>query len=108
MSLDITKSDLAEKIKTKEIIFLDFYASWCGPCVNFKPIYEKVAAETTEALFYTVNVDIQRDIAIEYRISSIPTIICIKDGSVCWSHTGSMNEDTFKENIKKCFKSSSI
>jgi thioredoxin 1 len=99
MSLDITKSELEKKIKTEKTIFLDFYATWCGPCVSFKPIYEKVAAETSEASFHTVNVDSQRDIAIDYRVSSIPTIICIKEGSVCWINTGSMNEDAFKEKV---------
>ena len=101
MSFDITKNDLEEKIKSEKMIFLDFYATWCGPCVSFKPIYEKVAMETKDASFYTVNVDEQRDIAIGYRISSIPTIVCIKNGSVCWSTTGSMSEETFKEKVNK-------
>jgi thioredoxin 1 len=99
MSLEITKNELQKKIKIEEIIFLDFYATWCGPCVSFKPIYEKVATETKEAAFYTVNVDSQRDIAIDYRISSIPTIVCIKKGSVCWANTGAMSEDIFKKNV---------
>ncbi len=98
----LDKSDLNERIKSNEIVFLDFYASWCGPCIAFGPVYEKIASEFSDkALFLKVNIDEQRETAIEYRISSIPTILCLKKGIVFWSHTGSFSENDFRDKVNK-------
>lgn len=67
---------------------VDFYADWCGPCKLLAPIYESVAEELKDITFLKVNVDNLLDIASEYRISSIPTILVFKDGKMVAHHVG--------------------
>lgn len=101
MAINISdKKELNEKIKDNEFVFLDFFASWCGPCISFSPIYEKISSEFSDkAVFLKINIDEQRDLAIEYRISSIPTILCLKKGIVFWTHTGGIPENNFREKV---------
>ena len=97
---ELTKQLLEKQLTTKNIIFIDFYASWCGPCKLIKPIFSKIAEEFNHSAFFaTANVDEQKNLAIEYKISSIPTIICIKNGIACWSHTGTINESNLREKV---------
>ncbi len=103
MALEFSKEEFKSKI-SKGIVFLDFYATWCAPCNSFFPVFEKISQEFSQkASFLKINVDEQRDIAIEYRISSIPTVLCLKDGIVSWTHTGTMQEATFREKVKEFF-----
>ena len=59
---------------------VDFSALWCGPCKMMGPVLEEVSDEMTDVKFYNVDVDEERELAMEYGISSIPAIVVIKDG----------------------------
>lgn len=101
MSLELQKDSLEKALNEHEVIFLDFYATWCGPCVQFSPIFHRVASlYQDKAFFGTINVDNLRDIAINYRISSIPTLLCIKNKAVAWRHSGTLTEQAFKEKVE--------
>ena len=83
-------------------VFVDFYAVWCGPCTILKPIFHKVAElYSGKAQFFQANVDDVRDIAIEKRISSIPTILCLHNGKVIWSHTGTLTEAELSKAVEQ-------
>jgi thioredoxin len=100
MVRDFSKSILAEEIKKSGLIVLDFYAGWCGPCRSFSAIFEECALTMNkEAVFGKVNIDEQRDLAIEYKISSIPTVLIVKDGQLVWSHVGAVSLDVLKNKI---------
>ena len=71
------KKEVLEESKT---VLVDFYADWCGPCKMLSPIIEEVAKENEDAKFVKINVDEAQELAIEYDIMSIPTIVVIKDG----------------------------
>ncbi len=66
-----------EVLDNKDTVLVDFWASWCGPCRMLGPIMEEVSKD---AKVYKVNVDENEDLAMEYRISSIPCVIAFKDG----------------------------
>jgi thioredoxin len=100
MIQELTKQTLAT-LDQHDIVFLDFYAIWCGPCMMIKPTIQKLAEEFKDkATFFFVNVDEMRDLAISYRVSSIPTIVCLKNGKQIWSHTGTINETELKKIIQ--------
>ena len=71
------KKEVLEESRT---VLVDFYADWCGPCKMLSPIIEEVAKENEDAKFVKINVDEAQELAIEYDIMSIPTIVVIKDG----------------------------
>lgn len=81
-------------------IVIDFWAPWCGPCRNMKPIFEELANELNEEyLFVSVNVDEGQQIAKEYGISSIPTFKIVKNGTVIETFVGSISKERLKEKI---------
>ena len=73
---------------------VDFYATWCGPCKMFAPIFEEVSNDK-EINFVKIDVDNYSDIAREYGVMSIPTIILFKDGKEVKRHTGFMSKEEF-------------
>ena len=92
---------LLDKAKLENsLIVIDFFAEWCGPCRAFAPHYQDIATQLKDlACFGKVNIDEQRNLAVEYRITSIPTIIIIKNGSPVWAHLGSIDSETLKNQI---------
>ncbi|EGV66374.1 thioredoxin trx1 [Yamadazyma tenuis] len=76
------KEEFDEALKHSGLVVVDFFATWCGPCKMIAPMLDKFSAEYTSAKFIKVDVDDFGQIAQEYEISSMPTILFIKDGKV--------------------------
>jgi len=70
------------------LVLVDFYADWCGPCKMLTPVLEELAAEVTDAKIAKVNVDNAREIALKFKVSSIPNITLLKDGEVVQQEVG--------------------
>ena len=101
MVKEFSKQILQDEIAKGSIIVLDFYAIWCGPCNTFAPTFNQIAIDMGNvAVFGKVNIDEQRDIAILYRISSIPTILIIKNNEIMWQHIGTVDAILLKNKIK--------
>ncbi len=86
------EKDFASLIEKKAVV--DFYAEWCGPCKMFAPIFEEVAGEK-EFNFVKVDTDSYVDLAREYGVMSIPTIILFENGNEVKRHTGFMSREEF-------------
>ena len=79
--LKVTSNNFEEEVlKSEKTVLIDFYANWCGPCKMLSPIIEAVANENEEIKVVKINVDNEQDLAIEYQVMSIPTIVVIKNG----------------------------
>jgi thioredoxin len=96
--IDFNK-DVVEPSK-KELIIIDFYADWCGPCKMLGPILEKLANEYKVKLI-KLNVDVESELASEFGIMSIPTVVFFKDGEPKDFFTGAYPEPQIKEFIEK-------
>ena len=77
-----------EVLQAKGTVVVDFYADWCGPCQMQAPIIEELAAEKTDVKFCKLNTDEAVAVAIENGISSIPTIMIVKDGQIVYKEAG--------------------
>lgn len=97
MSLIHYEKEFNELIKDYAVV--DFYATWCGPCKMFGPIFEEVSNENNFN-FIKIDVDKHPDIAREYGVMSIPTIVLIKNGKEEKRHTGFMSKEEFENFIK--------
>jgi thioredoxin 1 len=96
--MEISSPELREKIKNGEKVIVDFHATWCGPCKMMKPTFEKLTNEnTTEVGMFTMDVDTNRDLAVELGIRSVPTIKVFNGGGVIETKVGVLNEGQIKE-----------
>ena len=81
--LQITKDNFEELVKNSEKpVLLDFCATWCGPCRMVAPVVEEIAAERTDYVVGKINVDEEMELAMEFGIISIPTLIVLNKGEI--------------------------
>lgn len=90
-----------EVLEHNGIVFVDFYADWCGPCKMTEPIIHGISEEMKNVKFVKVNVDENPDLASEYSVFSIPTFIVFKNGKTASQFVGAMVREAFLEEIKK-------
>ena len=95
--IHLENENFEELIKNKKVV-VDFYATWCGPCKMFGPVFEKVSNESS-ITFIKIDVDAHEDIARKYGIMSIPTVVLLNNGEVEKKHMGFMTEDEVKKFI---------
>lgn len=98
--MEITTQELQEKINNGEKIIVEMWAPWCGPCRMMKPVFEKIAQNNdTNVSMYTLNIDENREIAIQYGVRSIPTIKVFDGGEVKDTKVGVLAEQNIKDLI---------
>ncbi len=98
--MEITNSELKEKLNNGEKVVVEFWAPWCGPCKMLKPVFERVAtSNTTNIQMYTMNIEEgnNKEIAIEYGVRSIPAIKTFDGSELRETSVGVVSEDRIKE-----------
>jgi thioredoxin 1 len=99
--MEITSVELKEKINSGKKVIVEFWAEWCGPCKMMKPIFERVASEnTTDVEMHTMNVDLNKEVAMSLGIRSIPTIKVFDNGEMIDTKVGVMNEAQINGMVK--------
>lgn len=92
--MKLTTEKYNETVKnTKGLLVVDFWASWCGPCKMLAPIIDELEAEMPDVVFAKVNVDEEVQPALENNITSIPTLLFIKDGEIVNKSVGLVSKD---------------
>ena len=82
-AIDINKNNFHEEVMNSDKpVLLDFWAPWCGPCRRVVPIVEEIAKERPDIKVGKVNVDLESELAGEFGVMSIPTLVVIKDGQI--------------------------
>ncbi|MBR2784618.1 MAG: thioredoxin [Clostridia bacterium] len=98
----LSEQNFDEEVKKSDKkVLVDFYADWCGPCKMMAPAIEKIAEEVSEyAKVGKVNVDDSPEIAEEFGIMSIPTLLIFENGEVIHKHVGVTDKDTLMSELK--------
>lgn len=91
-TVNLTEDTFADTISGNGIVLIDFWAAWCGPCRMFAPVYESVSDANPDIVFGKVDTEAEPGLAGAFSISSIPTLMVVRDGVVLFSQAGALPE----------------
>ena len=89
-----------EVLNSDKPVVVDFWATWCGPCMMLSPVMEELDGEMTDVKFCKVNVDDERELALEYGVSSIPTVMVFQNGEVKQTSVGYRPKEEIEQLLK--------
>jgi len=98
--VDLTQDNLESTIRENDIVLIDFWADWCGPCKSFAPVYEKVAENHPDIVFGKVDIQNEEQIAQMFGIRSIPTLAIFREQQLIMLEAGAMPEGTLEQAIE--------
>lgn len=100
-TIDLTAATFEQTTADHDIVLVDFWASWCGPCRMFAPIYEAASEAHPEVVFGSVDTETERELAGAARITSIPTLMAFKGGQLVFSQAGALPAPALEQLIEK-------
>ena len=89
-TIDLGTENFETTVKDNDIVFVDWWASWCGPCRQFAPVYEQASEDHPDLVFGSVNTEEEQELAGAARITSIPTLMAFKDGALVFAQAGAL------------------
>ncbi|MFJ3335025.1 thioredoxin [Streptomyces sp. NPDC086766] len=100
-TVELTKDNFEETVTGSDIVLIDFWAAWCGPCRMFAPVFEKAAERHPDIVFGKVDTEAQPELAATFQISSIPTLMAVRDRTVLYARPGALPAQGLEELIAK-------
>lgn len=94
---ELTTNDFQSTIDDNDIVLVDFWADWCGPCKMFAPTYESVSEQHEGVVFAKVDTEAQQDLAAAFQIRSIPTLMAFRDNVMVFSQAGALPEAALQD-----------
>ena len=96
-TVDITTAEFEQTVTENDIVLVDFWAEWCGPCKAFGPVYEKVSGKNPEITFAKVDTDAEQQLGAMLQIQSIPTLMEFREGIAVFRHSGAIPEQALDD-----------
>lgn len=99
--MDLTKDNFNETLENNDIVVLDFWAKWCGPCLSFKPVFQQVSEKFPQVTFAQVNIEEEPSLAEDFDVRQIPLIMILREQVVLFSEAGTMPASALSDLIEQ-------
>ena len=96
-TIELDEQNFVETVNNNDIVIIDFWAPWCGPCQSFAPLYEDVSEEYPDIVFAKVNTEVQQQLAIQFQIRSIPTLMVFREQIILYQEAGALPKASLQQ-----------
>jgi len=100
-TIELTKDNFNATIENNDVVIVDFWAPWCGPCRMFAPTFEEVSENYPNVVFAKLNTEDQQELAASFNIRSIPTLMVFRENVVIFSQAGMLPKAGFEQVVQK-------
>lgn len=100
-TVDLTHESFINTINDNDIVLVDFWAPWCGPCLQFAPVYESMSESHPDVVFAKVNTEEQQQLGAQFQIRSIPTLMAFREQIIVFSQPGALPPAALQSVIEK-------